>query len=49
MKRGGLKKNHTHEWEFDQEPVLHDWCHGKELYLRPEIPKQRVIKKTAHL
>lgn len=21
----------THEWESDQETVLDDWCHGKEL------------------
>lgn len=22
----------THEWEFDEETVLDDWSHGKELY-----------------
>ena len=39
------KSKNTHEWEFDQESVLHDWCHGKELYDRAP---NRGLLKTAH-
>jgi len=46
MKGRKKKKKHTHEREFNQETVLHDWCHGKELYTTRD-PNEGVIKKTA--
>lgn len=46
MKERKKKKKHTHEREFNQETVLHDWCHGKELYTTRD-PNEGIIKKTA--
>ena len=44
MKERKKKKKHTHEREFNQETVLHDWCHGKELYTTRD-PNEGIIKK----